>query len=74
MAEDNARILAFNRRLNELSGNTSELGTRIIDVMDADTITVPKSDFHYIKRQPLVIVKHLPQFIDRVVLRECCLT
>src|SRR5437870_11464263 len=74
MTEDHARILAFNRRLNEIGGNTSKLGTRIIDVMDADTITVPKSDFLDIKRQLLVILKHLPQFVDRVILCECYLT
>src|SRR5258708_26621197 len=74
MTEDNARILAFDRRLNEISGNTSKLGTRIIDVMDADTIAVLKSDFLDVKRQFLVIVKHLPQFVDRFILRECCLT
>ena len=65
MTEDHACILAFNRRLNEISGNTSKLGTRIIDVMDADAITVPKSDFFDIKRQLLVIVKHPPQFANR---------
>jgi hypothetical protein len=55
MTEDHARILAFNRRLNEISGNTSKPGTRIIDVMDADAVTVPKSDFLHIERQLLVI-------------------
>src|SRR5262245_12859350 len=68
MTEDQARILAFNRRLNEISGNASKPGTRIIDVMDADTITVAKSKFFDVKWRLLIIVKHLPQFVDGCVL------
>jgi hypothetical protein len=72
MTEDDARILAFDRRLDEIRGNPSKPGTRIIDVMDEDTIILSNSDFLNVKRQLLLIVKHLPQFADRSILPECC--
>jgi hypothetical protein len=40
------------------------------NIVDAGAVSVFDSNLFYIKRQPSVVIKHLPQFTDRFSLRE----
>src|SRR6185369_4350508 len=64
MTEDNAcKTPAFGRH-DEVCSNASALRTGVRDVVYVDAVAIYNADFSDIKRRLLVVIEHLPQFID----------
>jgi len=74
MTKDNACKASLFSGHDEVSRNPSALRTGVGNIMYAYTVPVYDAGFFDIKRRILVIIEHASQFINRLVLREYCLT
>ena len=73
MTEDNACEASSSSRYDEVRRNAPAFRTSVGNIVYANTVSVYDANFSDIKRCVLVIIEHAPQFIDRLVLRQCCL-